>query len=408
MDNSLMTSPWTLTARWLFPVSTQPLPGGILTIDGERIVAVEPRGTRPADLDLGNCAVLPGLVNAHTHLDLTGMRGLAPPTPDFTTWLRQVIAHRRQRFPEQVVADVRAGLEECIRTGTTLVGDISGDGSSWETLAQSPIRATAFRELLGLPEDRATAALSGAREWLSGHPPTDFCRPGLSPHAPYSVRADLFAQAALLTREFDCPLATHLAESKDELELLQHRRGPFVTFLKELGVWDPEGLSRSPGSVMKSCNVRTRKLFVHGNYLTPSARIPRDSTVVYCPRTHAAFGHAPHPFREFLSRGIPVALGTDSLASNPDLDLLAEARFLHRRHPDLNGEEVLRMATLNGAAALGWAAETGSLEVGKSADLVVAPLCEPGALAPGGDPHALVLDSNVPVAGVLCRGRWLT
>jgi cytosine/adenosine deaminase-related metal-dependent hydrolase len=385
-------------------VAGPPLAGGLVTVASGRIVAVEPHGARTPDLDLGDAAVLPGLVNAHTHLDLSGMRGLAPPCLPLTDWLRQVITHRRSRSPEQIGADVQAGLAECIRTGTTLLGDISADGSSWPILAASPIRAVVFRELLGLPADRADAALAAAREWLTAHPATPSCQPGLSPHAPYSVRADLYGRAALLAREFRCPLATHLAESLDELDLLHHQRGPFVAFLRELGVWDAKGLAPSAAAVMKICNTRIPKLFVHGNHVASSARIPRNSTIVYCPRTHAAFGHPPHPFRAFLDRGVRVALGTDSLASNPDLDLLAEARFLHRRHPDLPGDLLLRLATLSGAEALGVGEETGSLEAGKSADLIVVALPP----ADGDDPHDLVLRSASPPSRVMCRGEWVT
>jgi cytosine/adenosine deaminase-related metal-dependent hydrolase len=349
------------------------------------------------------------------------MRGLASPCLPLTDWLRQVIAHRRARSPEQINADIRAGLDECIRTGTTLIGDISGDGSSWQALTGARVRAVVFRELLGLPQDRADSAAAIAREWLTTHAATASCRPGLSPHAPYSTRSDLFSRAAALAGEFHCPLATHLAESLDEMELLHHRRGPFVPFLQHLGVWDPEGLAHSPAAVMQLCDVgqedretkaakesphskpNSPKLFVHGNYLAPTAPLPPGSAIVYCPRTHAAFGHPPHPFRAFLDRGIRVALGTDSLASNPDLDLLAEARFLHRHCPDLPGPVLLRMATLSGAEALGWADRTGSLEPGKSADLVVVPLDGPKMA----DPHTLLFDSDAPVQRVLCCGVWL-
>src|SRR5947209_713827 len=129
---------WSLTARWVFPVDGPPLAHGYVAIQGDRITAVEAQGLRTADVDLGNVAVLPGFVNAHTHLDLTGLRGLAPPSPDFTGWLRQVIAHRRSRTPEQTRQDVQAGLSECLRFGTTLVGDISGDGTSWDVLKGAP------------------------------------------------------------------------------------------------------------------------------------------------------------------------------------------------------------------------------------------------------------------------------
>jgi cytosine/adenosine deaminase-related metal-dependent hydrolase len=394
---------WTLTARWVFPVSAPPLEYGTVTVAGERILAVEAHGARRADVDLGDAAVLPGLVNAHTHLDLTGLRGLAPPTPDFTAWLRQVIAHRRGRSGEQVRADIQAGLAESLGFGTTLLGDIAAGGESWSARASAPARAVVFFELLGLTPPRADQAREAARAWLAAHPDTPTCRAGLSPHAPYSVRVSLFAQAALLARSPKRPLAVHLAESLAELELLHHRRGPFVAFLQELGVWDPDGLARSPAEVMKACDPRIPKLFVHGNHLAPSARIPRNSTVVYCPRTHAAFGHPPHPFRDLLARGVRVALGTDSLASAPDLDVLAEARFLRRLYPDFPGARLLHMATLAGALALGWGDEAGSLAPGKSADLAVLPLPPAG----GADPHDLVLDSDRPVSRVLWRGRWV-
>src|SRR5712692_5112142 len=116
---------WSLSARWILPVDRDPVEGGIVVIQGERIIAVEKHGDRKPDWDFGDCAILPGLVNAHTHLDLTGLRGLTPPSPDFTAWLRSVIVHRRSRTLEDVRTDIREGLAECLRFGTTLLGDIS-------------------------------------------------------------------------------------------------------------------------------------------------------------------------------------------------------------------------------------------------------------------------------------------
>jgi aminodeoxyfutalosine deaminase len=392
-------STWTLTARWVFPVDGPPLECGVVAVADDKITAVEPHGTLTADTDFCNAAVLPGLVNAHTHLDLSGMRGLAPPTPHFTDWLRQVIAYRRSRTSEQVQADIRAGLAECLRFGTTLLGDISGDGGSWDSLAGVPARAVVFREFLGLPKDRASGAYERLDRWLVSRTATPTCRPGVSPHAPYSVRSSLFLAASISS----FPVAVHLAETAAEQELLVLRRGPFVPFLQDLGVWDPEGLAEDTDHVLRLLNGTSPTLIIHGNFLNPAAAVPNNASLVYCPRTHAAFGHPPHPFREFLARGVRVAIGTDSLASNPDLDVLAENRFLHRRHPDVPGATLLRMATLSGAEALGWADETGSLTPGKSADLVVVPL-PPGDDA---DPHRLVLGADLPVKRVLFRGRWV-
>jgi cytosine/adenosine deaminase-related metal-dependent hydrolase len=283
------------------------------------------------------------------------------------------------------------------------VGDIAAEGRSWDALADAPLRAVVFYELLGLTEERARQAEEATRAWLSAHPATTTCRPGVSPHAPYSVRRSLLVGAAQMAQDRHTPLATHLAESLAEVELLHHHRGPFVAFLKELGVWDRDGLFDSPKSVMRAIYIRAKpRLFVHCNHLAPSARIPRGSFVVYCPRTHAAFGHQAHPFRDFLARGTPVALGTDSLASNPDLDILAEARFVHQRYPDFSGATLLRMATLDGAEALGWHKTTGSLTPGKSADLVVLPLPD----ADADDPHGLVFESESAVSRVMFRGGW--
>ena len=387
----------TVTARWLFPVAGPPLEGGHLTFVGERITAVEPLGRRAADIDFGNAAILPGLVNAHTHLDLTGMRGLAPPSPDFIAWLRQVIAHRRARTPDEVVADVRVGLAECLASGTTLVGDISADGGSWSMLADTPLRAVVFRELIGLPKDRAERAWQSAQRWLGACPPRPNCRPGLSPHAPYSARVSLIKAVA----SSGLPVAVHLAESLAERELLEEHAGPFVPFLQEFGAWDPVGLAKSPEHVLRLAASDAPTLFIHGNYLAASAAVPTTASVVYCPRTHAAFGHSPHSFHDMRGRNIRVALGTDSLASNPDLSILSEMRFLHVEYPELRSELLLQLATVNGAEALGWADSCGSLEEGKSADFIVLPLPEREAV----DPHELWLEVDREPAQVWIRGQ---
>jgi cytosine/adenosine deaminase-related metal-dependent hydrolase len=385
-------------------VSAPPIANGIVRCESGRITYVgAPDGT-PIDRNLGRAALIPGLVNSHTHLDLSEMRGLAPPGRDFVGWLRAVIGHRRSNSLEKVANSVRDGLKECTGFGTTLVGDISAFGASWDICCAAPLRAVVFYELLGLPPDRAVATREAARSWLQSHTPTPTCRPGLSPHAPYSVRASLFDDANYLCDDAGAVLATHLAESPAELQLLETCDGPFVAFLQELGVWDPDGLETSPAKVIRSCashNVRT--LLVHGNYLRATTLIPPHATLIYCPRTHQAFGHPRHPLADFVARGVRVALGTDSLASNPDLDILAEARFVRSHFPELRGEQILRMITINGAEALGFDDVAGSLDVGKSADLVVVPISDDA----NADPYDLVLRSDAPVSDVMFRGDWL-
>jgi cytosine/adenosine deaminase-related metal-dependent hydrolase len=287
-----------------------------------------------------------------------------------------------------------------LKYGTTLIGDIAAQGQSWPILSGASLRAVVFYEMLGLTKERAAATQKAAKNWLGDHPAMPTCRPALSPHAPYSVRSGLFNRAAILAKK--SLLAVHLAETLAELELLKHHRGSFVDFLKEMGVWGPRGLVKNPAEVIEKCST-VPTLFIHANHLAPSTRIPGNSSIIFCPRTHAAFGHPPHPFREFLARGIRVALGTDSLASNPDLDVLTEARFLDRHYPDVPGATLLRMATLSGAEALGWHVETGSLTPGKSADLVILPLPRKKSA----DPHQLVFESDRVVERVMFRGKWV-
>jgi aminodeoxyfutalosine deaminase len=389
----------TLTARWVFPASSPPLPGGTVTIHGDRIEAVEPHGVRTADENLGNVALIPGLVNAHTHLDLSGARGLIPPTdPDhFTDWLKGVIAFRRTRSEEQTLADIETGLAECLRFGTTLIGDIASEGRSWKALAAAKTRAVVFWELIGLSEERARTAFTLFQQWKSARVATPCTRGEFSPHAPYSAHRISFDAGP------EAVVATHLAESPGELELLRTRTGPFITFLSDLGVYD-ESEFGSLDRILVRSRYNRQTLLAHCNYLpyeTWKYINGGGHTVVYCPRTHAAFGHPPHPFREFLARGVRVCLGTDSLASNPDLDILAEARFVHAKYPDFPGEQLLKMVTLSGAEALGWADECGSLEAGKSAGLVAVPLPEGD-----GEPHELLFSDTPGERRTMWRGEW--
>lgn len=390
------------TARWIFPVDAPPIERGCITIANDKIAALESRGARTPDVDLGDVAILPGFVNAHTHLDLTGSRSLCPPTPEFTQWLRQVIAFRRTRSPEHVQADIAEGIAECLRFGTTLIGDISSGGESWISLANCPCRSVVFHEMLGLTKERAQQSWQLARQWLEATKSDECHRAGLSPHAPYSVLSTQYS--VLGTQPY--LIATHLGESEDELQLLRHHTGPFVDFLKKMNVWNEEGLIQSCEQVVREL---PHGIFVHCNYLDPATPFLATQTVVVCPRTHAAFGHPHHPFLTSQSgrgaggEGVRVALGTDSLASNPDLDILAEARFLRLHYPEVAPAAILRMLTLNGAEALGFADVTGSLTPGKSADLVVLPLPNEER----DDPNDLVLASTLPVRDVMFRGNWV-
>jgi len=390
---------WTLTARWIVPVDRPPLAHGLLTIRGERIVSVSQRGR--ADVDWGNVVVLPGFVNAHAHLDLCGMRSSEPAGHDFVSWLKGVIAYRRSRSPEQVKHDIETGIRQSIRAGTLLVGDISAQGQSWDVLAAAASRSVVFWELIGLGGDRARAAWAQCNRWLRSRPPSFNCRAGLSPHAPYSVRAGLLRAAAARSRRDGLPLAIHLAETLDEIDLVKHRQGPLVDFLRGLDAWDESGLIDHLELVYDWTRGHHALSYIHGNFLDHIERIPGQAAVVHCPRSHTFFGRSIDCLTSLRRAKITIALGTDSLGSAPDLSILAEARHLWQQAAGIPPAEIIAMATVAGARALGWADETGSLTPGKSADFIAIPISGESS----GEPCFDLLESGAEVNTVIFRGQ---
>ncbi|MBI3861517.1 MAG: amidohydrolase family protein [Planctomycetia bacterium] len=399
-----------IRARWVFPGVGPPLENGTVEITAGRIAAVHDR-VGPVTCDLGNAAVIPGLVNAHTHLELSDVQAPLGPAHLFTTWLQQVMAHRRDRVATAApgaappgVQAVVAGRSESTRLGTTTLGDIVSESAPAEVASDSQPHTVAFLELLGLAPERQAAQLARACEHLTAG--GSLVR-GLSPHAPYSVHPDLLRGAVDLAVVYRAPVAMHLAETEAELELLKSGSGEFVEFLERLGVWRAAVIPRGsrPLDSLRELARAERALAIHGNYLDDDeieflAAHPSIS-VVYCPRTHAYFGHAPHPWRKLLGRGINVAIGTDSRASNPDLSLFAELQFLRRLAPDFDPARLLQLGTIGSAAALGIERETGSLEAGKSADLAIVALPE----ASGCDPYSLLFDPAAHVVATLISGR---
>jgi aminodeoxyfutalosine deaminase len=386
-----------LRARWVFPGDREPIENGTVVVEDGRIVDIHDRHD-PAAVDLGHAAILPGLVNTHTHLEFSDLPQPIQPSAPFTDWIRQLVAHRRGRAGDPG-AIVRQGLHESARHGTTLIGEIATEGWSPHAWAADCPRTVVFRELIGFQPEQIPVQLAAAREHLERADRT--CEPrllrGLSPHAPYSVHPDLFHGLVELAAEFQAPAAVHLAETRAELEFLAQGTGEFARLLDNFAIPHdgviPHG-SR-PLDYLEALARLDRVLVVHGNYLSADeidflAGRPQFS-VVYCPRTHAYFGHEPHPWRELLERDVNVSLGTDSRGSNPDLSVWRELLSLHRSHPEVAPRVLLRLGTLSGARALGLEAETGSLSIGKSADLAILPLPPPQTVGVAeSDPFALL------------------
>ncbi len=397
----------TLKARYVFPVEAPPIADGTVTILGNKIVSVGRADNRSGVIDLGNVAILPGLVNAHTHLEFSDLeQPLGRPRMAFSEWISLVVAHRRLSGPS---ADaVPRGLAESWRLGTTLLGEIAQPAWCAGPFQAVPLRVTVFLELLDLLSDGVEQQIELARRHVDQSAREASYQVGLAPHAPYTVHPELFSRAVRLATERRLPLAFHLAESREEIELLRSASGGLVQVLVERGKWR-EGvipIGTRPIDYLRTLSAASRSLVVHGNYLDDDeinllAGHAESMSVIYCPRTHAFFGHDAHPLPRLLAAGANVALGTDSRASNPDLSILEEMRFVARHVQGVAPSVILELGTLRGARALGLEDRTGSLRARKDADLTIVALGDDDRT----DPHESLFDSNLPVVATYCRSQ---
>jgi cytosine/adenosine deaminase-related metal-dependent hydrolase len=411
--------PFSLRARVVFPVDRPPIDNGVVTIDGERIVVVGNAaiGGEPVH-DLGDVALLPGLVNAHTHLEFSdlahplGNRGMA-----LADWIPHVLAQRRghEANPQ---ASIAAGVQESLNHGVTTIGEIAtADAAAYTNLGSPDL--SLLIEAIGFSRARAESALQATLQQLDsfeaafgdadGGLGESGIQLGLSPHAPYTVSPTLLSSLVTLARKRNIPVAMHVAESADELELLDRGTGPFQQLLDERSMWDATAIPRgsSPFDYLQLLTQAPRALVIHGNYLDREEHeflaTHRDRvSLVYCPRTHAYFDHPRYPLTELLAAGARVALGTDSRASNPDLSLFTEMQYVARTLADVAPEAILRMGTLSGAEALGRERQCGSITPGKLANLISVPI------SPSSRSHELIeqlLSSEVRPASVWFRGQ---
>ena len=367
-----------LKAAWVVPVVGSPIQDGFVEIVADRIVRVgavsELSLSFTETVDLGEAVLLPGFVNPHTHLEMTGYAGTVPPT-DFWPWIGKMIVLRAAPgMLDREQAGVREGARLSLRAGVTCIGDISRTNLAWPVLKNIPIRKVCFAELLSVADlpPRDPAELRRIAEEVAED---ELLTVGFSPHAPYTVPRGQIRGAFELAAELGRPWTMHLAETREEVAFLRGEANAlnpmFAKLLAERGVHSPRCL---PGELLAECAAGCGSGSVaHGNYLTEReyARLAEQGHVVmYCPRSHHFFGHSPHPFAAMRRAGVTVALGTDSLASNQSLSMLDEMHFVHAQianPPEPN--ELLRMATLDAARALNLEEQIGSLEAGKQADL---------------------------------------
>jgi len=369
-------------ANWILPVSDPPVRGGFIRVDDDRIVEIG--DTAHADAaDLGQVAILPALVNAHTHLELSYLQARVAPVARFGDWVRTVMT-TRQEYPDpadpRIVEPARASIERARASGTGLFGEVSNTLVTVPLLRQAGLPAQVFYELTGFTEQEPRRRVGEARRRADAAA-GDSVRVSLAPHAPYSVSAALF-QA--IREDIDAHSGTvssvHLGENPEEVELLRHGTGDLRRVLEELGRWPAEweapGLS--PVEYLSELGVLdSRVLVVHGVQFDGEDLARLSSlgvTLVSCPRSNRHVGVGSPPLEAFYAMDVEVALGTDSLASVATLNMFDELAEARRIAPRVPARRLLESATLTGARALGFEADYGSIERGKRAALIAVQL----------------------------------
>ncbi|MGI5940336.1 MAG: amidohydrolase family protein [Thermoleophilia bacterium] len=388
-----------LEADWVLPISAPPIPRGAVWVVGGQIAAVAPAGALRAQVDpattirsFPGSVLMPGLVNAHTHLEYSAFRDFSSAST-FPVWMLRLLLARRKLTSDDYATSARWGAYESVCAGTTCVADISFEG--WTTLqaaAEVGLRGRVYIELFGLADTKIPAVMGLAEERLSEFTAktTPLLDVGLSPHAPYTVSALLYREVARYAHERGLHITTHLGESPAEVEMLVRGRGSIAGVYKVARLWsraDRAVPGLRPAAYLASLGVLSPRMLAAHCVQTDEDEVTvlasTGAAVAHCPRSNDYLRCGTAPVAELRAGGVHVGLGTDSLASNDSLDMFSEMRAAlvlseaRGRNGVLTAGEVLRMATVEGARALGLDDLVGSLEVGKRADLIVVRL--PGA-----------------------------
>lgn len=384
MSDDAVTGPRHITrvgATWVLPVSSPPIRDGRVAVEDGRIVWVGRRGD-PGEpegplVELGNGVLLPGLVNAHTHLELSALAGATHADDGFVGWVRSLVEARPTVPPDTSRWATEQAIAAVIDSGTAAVGDVSNALGHLDLLSTAPLDAVVFLEIIGWDPDRAEAAIEEAQGRRRAVVPRGRVEVRIAAHTPQSVSPRLLS----LMAQGEGIASIHLAESPEEVEFLRSGRGAWKTFLDDRGLgrvpFDPPG--RSPVAYLESLGVLWPGLMavhcvqVDRSDLALLAR--RGVKVIVCPRSNRTLGVGRAPVPAMLEEGLTPGLGTDSLASASSLDVIEEAVALHNEFPQIRASTLLRMATRGGAEALG-ISDLGHLAVGFRASLAFAPASE--------------------------------
>ena len=364
-------------ARLVVTMDGPPIENGAVAISGDRIVDVGklPEITarnRGETIDLGEQALLPGLINAHCHLDYTCLRGKIGRQKSFTDWIRAINAEKAGLTPADYVSSINQGFTEAKHFGTTSIANLTAF-SELISRFNAPVRTWWFPELIDV---RTPELLDVALESLRG-----VTHGGLAPHAPFTASADLYQRCERMTASKNILLTTHLAESREEMSMFRDASGPLYDFLKSMGRNMNDCGAETPlGHFLKILSAETKRdwTVAHLNELTKNdldllRGLNQWLSIVHCPRSHDYFGHSPFQFQDLRDLGFNICLGTDSLASNDDLSLFAEMRVFQKRFKNADPLHIFEMVTVRPAFALGQPARLGRIRQDCLADLIAVP-----------------------------------
>ena len=378
--------PQLLTARWVLPVTAPPIENGAVRIgaDGriEAVGSLEAVGRGEQLLDLGNAAILPGLINLHAHPELAGFRGLLDDLP-FHQWIPTLMRCKRdaQLTPEDYDVAAASTCVESLRAGVTTMGATETSGAAVGALRTAGMRGIVYLEVFGPAPPQVAESIAELRSRIARFAPlaTDLVRIGVSPHAPYTVSDALYVTTAVLAKSEGLPVAAHVAEAEAEELLVHDGLGPFAAGLRTRGIVTPSRGKSTVELLDRLGVLACRPLLIHCVRVNDGdlRRIAdRGAAIAHCPIANARLGHGIAPMVEARAEGITVGIGTDSVAANNRIDLLEEARVAQivqrarlRSSGAFDSTDLLRMVTIDGARALGIDDRVGSLEGGKDADV---------------------------------------
>ena len=401
-----------IKGKWLVPVTSPPIRDGYLIFNNGKIIQMG----RISDLkkrdfqriiDCSHHIVMPGLINPHAHLELSGLKGKIEKRPLFTEWIRCLTDEILSFTEEDYTLSVNRGIDELISSGITAVGDISRTGLSLPLLEKRGFRGTVFLEVLGFDPAVERERMAEVKECILSTDLKGKMNLGISPHAPYSVSPELFKESCQFALEKGLPVAVHCSETEEELEFIEKGQGNIKNMLLDFGVWDSSWKAPrlSPVAYLHKIGVLKDIIAVHLNLLRNGdleLLHKNEVGVISCQGTNRWFQREEIcPIDLLMQRGINVALGTDSLASNDSLNLFFEMRIAKKYFPKISYQELVEMVTINAARVLGLDKIIGSLEMGKAADIIAIDLSE----NENDDPNAFIVDYARDIDLMIIEGK---